>query len=44
MATEGHYHMSSYRSYLYISKGVATSSEKDGEDTEDSHDVIVNPH
>ena len=41
MAAEGHYHMSCYRSYMYVSKGVDTSSEKDGEDTEDSCDALV---
>ena len=41
VAAEGHYHMSCYRSYMCVSKGVATSSEKDGEDNEDSYDALV---
>ena len=30
VATESHYHMSCYHSYMYVSKGTATSYKKDG--------------
>lgn len=41
VAAEGHYHMSCYHSYMYVSQGDATSSVKDSEDTEDSYDALV---